>query len=63
MGYARMEGGRTSIIQDAGRLPNIPYSNLAHASVLGFELTHGRQPLIVNCGSGGAFWQGLAQSG
>ena len=55
MGYARLEGGRTSIIQDAGRLPNLFQSNLAHASVLGFELTHGRQPLIVNCGSGANF--------
>tara|TARA_B100000902_G_scaffold326154_1_gene321129 strand:- start:725 stop:1879 length:1155 start_codon:yes stop_codon:yes gene_type:complete len=55
MGYARLEGGRTSIIQDAGSLPNLFQSNLAHASVLGFELTHGRQPLIVNCGSGANF--------
>ena len=55
MGYARLEGGRTSIIQDAGRLPNLFQSNLAHASVLGFELTHGRQPIIVNCGSGANF--------
>ena len=55
MGYARLEGGRTSIIQDAGTLPNLFQSNLAHASVLGFELTHGRQPLIVNCGSGANF--------
>ena len=55
MGYARLEGGRTTIIQDAGSLPNLFQSNLAHASVLGFELTHGRQPLIVNCGSGANF--------
>ena len=63
MGYARMEGGRTSIIQDAGRLPNIPYSNLSHASVLGFELTHGRQPLIVNCGSGVNFGRDWHKAG
>ena len=63
MGYARMEGGRTSIIQDAGSLPNLFQSNLAHASVLGFELTHGRQPLIVNCGSGANFGRDWCKAG
>ena len=63
MGYARLEGGRTSIIQDAGRLPNLFQSNLAHASVLGFELTHGRQPLIVNCGSGANFGRDWCKAG
>lgn len=63
MGYARLEGGRTSIIQDAGSLPNLFQSNLAHASVLGFELTHGRQPLIVNCGSGANFGRDWRKAG
>ena len=63
MGYARLEGGRTSIIQDAGSLPNLLQSNLAHASVLGFELTHGRQPLIVNCGSGANFGRDWCKAG
>ena len=63
MGYARLEGGRTSIIQDAGTLPNLFQSNLAHASVLGFELTHGRQPLIVNCGSGANFGRDWCKAG
>ena len=63
MGYARLEGGRTSIIQDAGSLPNLFQSNLAHASVLGFELTHGRQPLIVNCGSGANFGRDWYKAG
>ena len=63
MGYARLEGGRTSIIQDAGSLPNLFQSNLAHASVLGFELTHGRQPLVVNCGSGANFGRDWCKAG
>ncbi|MDC3128649.1 heparinase II/III family protein [Paracoccaceae bacterium] len=63
MGYARLEGGRTSIIQDAGSLPDLFQSNLAHASVLGFELTHGRQPLIVNCGSGANFGRDWCKAG
>ena len=63
MGYARLDGGRTSIIQDAGSLPILFQSNLAHASVLGFELTHGRQPLIVNCGSGANFGRDWCKAG
>ena len=63
MGYTRIEGGRTSVIQDAGCLPHPLHSNLAHASILGFELTHGRQPLIVNCGSGANFGKDWCKAG
>ncbi len=60
MGYARLHGGRTSLIIDATRPPTGPNSFNAHASTLAFELTSGRRPLIVNCGSGvsfGADWR------
>ncbi len=60
MGYARLKGGRTSVIVDASRPPQGADSVRAHASTLAFELTSGRRPLIVNCGSGisfGADWQ------
>jgi uncharacterized heparinase superfamily protein len=52
MGYARLSAGRTSIIVDASAPPRGPASANAHASTLAFELTSGRRPLIVNCGSG-----------
>lgn len=55
MGYARMSAGRTSIIIDASPPPQGAASANAHASTLAFELTSGRRPLIVNCGSGASF--------
>jgi len=55
MGYARLDGGRTSVIIDAGRPPGGAASTRAHASALAFELTSNRRPLIVNCGSGLSF--------
>ena len=55
MGFARLHGGRTSVIIDAARPPTGPSSYNAHASTLAFELTSGRRPLVVNCGSGASF--------
>lgn len=55
MGYARLTGGRTSVIVDASLPPSGKASHNAHASTLAFELTSGRRPLIVNCGSGESF--------
>lgn len=60
MGYARMKAGRSSVIVDASRPPQGANSCHGHASTLAFELTSGRRPLIVNCGSGISFgddWQ------
>lgn len=55
MGFARMHGGRTTVIVDAAAPPTGPASANAHASTLAFELTSGRRPLIANCGSGASF--------
>ncbi|WP_113912171.1 heparinase II/III family protein [Roseovarius dicentrarchi] len=55
MGYARLSAGRTSVIIDAAPPPMGAASAGAHASTLAFELTSGRRPLIVNCGSGASF--------
>lgn len=55
MGFARLAGGRTSVIVDAAAPPFGDASYDGHASTLAFELTSGRRPLIVNCGSGRAF--------
>ena len=60
MGFARLHGSRTSLIIDAAKPPNGPGSWKAHASTLAFEMTSGRRPLVVNCGSGvsfGADWR------
>ena len=55
MGFARLSAGRTSVIIDASPPPTGAASAGAHASTLAFELTSGRRPLIVNCGSGQSF--------
>lgn len=52
MGYARMEGGRTSLIVDAAVPPGGESARVAHASMLAFELTSNRRSLIVSSGSG-----------
>jgi uncharacterized heparinase superfamily protein len=59
MGFARMSGGRTSVIVDVAAPATGKAGRAAHASTAGFELTSGRRPLIVNCGAGrqfGADW-------
>ena len=55
MGYARLATGRTTVIVDAASPPSGRASWAAHASTLAFELTSGRRPLIVSCGSGAPF--------
>lgn len=55
MGFARLARGRTTVIVDASPPPAGAASASAHASTLAFELTSGRRPLIVNCGSGASF--------
>lgn len=65
MGYARLSGGRTTVIVDAGAPPGGRAAITAHASTTGFELTSGRRPLIVSCGSGKGFgpeWQLAARA-
>ncbi|MDE1130906.1 MAG: heparinase II/III family protein [Ascidiaceihabitans sp.] len=55
MGFARLSAGRTSVIVDAAVPPRGSASRSGHASTLAFELTSGRRPLVVNCGSGASF--------
>ncbi|SEK78627.1 Uncharacterized conserved protein, heparinase superfamily [Roseovarius nanhaiticus] len=55
MGFARLSAGRTSVIIDAAPPPTGAASAGAHASTMAFELTSGRRPVIVNCGSGAGF--------
>lgn len=63
MGYARLSAGRTSLIVDAAPPPQSASSYNAHASTLAFELTSGRRPLIVNCGSGATFGEEWRRAG
>ncbi len=63
MGYARLHGGRTSLIMDAEAPPKGAASVNAHASTLAIEITSGRRPLIVSCGSGVDFGDAWRKAG
>jgi uncharacterized heparinase superfamily protein len=63
MGFARLGAGRTSLIMDASPPPVGRASAAAHASTLAFEVTSGRRPLIVNCGSGRSFGREWRRAG
>jgi uncharacterized heparinase superfamily protein len=63
MGYARLNCARTSVIIDGASPPMGVASTHAHASTLAFELTSGRRPLIVNCGSGDGFGEDWRRAG
>ncbi|MDZ7907899.1 MAG: heparinase II/III family protein [Gemmobacter sp.] len=55
-GLCPAAGGRTTVIVDAARPARRARPRAsAHASTLAFELTSGRRPMIVNCGSGAPF--------
>ena len=65
MGFARLSGRRTSVIVDASSAPGGRAALTAHASTAAFELTSGRRPLVVSCGSGTSFgpaWQQAARA-
>ena len=47
-GYERLVAGRTLVLVDTG----VPAEN-GHAAPLAFELSHGRERIIVNCGAYG----------
>ncbi|MBB5720502.1 putative heparinase superfamily protein [Loktanella ponticola] len=63
MGFARVTAGRTSMIIDAATPPVGPASGDAHASTLAFEVTSGRRPIIVSCGSGRSFGEDWRRAG
>ncbi|MFK7763492.1 MAG: heparinase II/III family protein [Roseobacter sp.] len=63
MGFARLSAGRTSVVIDAALPPGGRASVHAHASTLAFDLTSGRRPVIVNCGSGRTFGRDWRRAG
>lgn len=63
MGFARLSAARTSLLIDVAAPPHGPGQIGGHASTLGFELTSGRRPLIVSCGSGVPFGPDWARAG
>ena len=64
MGFARIAHGRTTHHSwMPRRRRKRDASANAHASTLAFELTSGRRPLIVNCGSGATFGKSWRRAG
>lgn len=51
-GFARVAVQRLTIVMDGGAPPRPPYDRGAHAGLLAFELSVGRNRMIVNCGHG-----------
>ncbi|MCP4326868.1 MAG: hypothetical protein GY791_00300 [Alphaproteobacteria bacterium] len=64
-GYHRLSCGRTLVIMDAGAPPPQGFDDGAHAGTLSFEMSVGRERLIVNCGAyrgGDGSWRGVARA-
>lgn len=49
-GYQRLQAGNSLVIVDTGDPPPPGFDRRAHAGALSFELSHGRERIIVNCG-------------
>lgn len=50
-GFHRMSSGRTTVIMDAGAPPPPASNPWAHAGTLSFEMSAGRERILVNCGA------------
>jgi uncharacterized heparinase superfamily protein len=50
-GFERLLAGRTLILMDTGRPPPRGLDHEAHAGLLSFEISIGRERMIVNCGA------------
>ena len=50
-GYQRITAGRSLLLFDGGAPPLTGYNSLAHAGTLAFEMSVGKDRLIVNCGA------------
>ena len=50
-GFQRLSANRTMVVMDAGPLPPPGFDQHAHAGTLSFEMSVGRQRVVVNCGA------------
>lgn len=50
-GFQRLSAGGTIVLMDAGPPPPPGFDRHAHAGTLSFEMSAGRQRMIVNCGA------------
>ena len=52
-GFHRLVAGRTVLLADLGAPPEVAGDDRTHAGTLGFELSVGKERLVVNCGAHG----------
>ncbi|HSR70791.1 MAG TPA: heparinase II/III family protein, partial [Kiloniellales bacterium] len=50
-GFQRLRAGRTLVVLDAGAPPPPGFDREAHAGTLAFEMSVGRERVVVNCGA------------
>lgn len=50
-GYERLEAGGTIVVAEVGPAPEVESASEAHAGCLSFELSSGKERLVVNCGA------------
>jgi len=64
-GFQRLQAGQSLVIVDTGKPPPRGFDGEAHAGALSFELSQGRERVIVNCGGyrgAKAVWRRVARS-
>ena len=50
-GFERLQADKTLVVVDTGKRPPPGFDSHAHAGALSFEMSHGRERVIVNCGA------------
>lgn len=63
-GYEKIAMGRAAVIMDVGLHATVKHSERAHAGILSFEYSFGRERVFVNCGTAGTDgkWRHLLRS-
>ncbi len=49
-GFQRLQAGQSLVVVDTGKPPPPGFNDAAHAGTLSFEMSHGRDRIVVNCG-------------
>ncbi len=64
-GFQRLQAGQSLVLVDTGKPAPRGFDDDAHAGALSFELSHGRERIVVNCGGyrgGRPAWRRVARS-